>query len=82
MSLQQKLDQMKQEFVASADPEILKTMQESTAKLLSSGILDKTLKAGSPAPDFTLQDADGKAFDSGTLLEKGPMLITFYRGVW
>lgn len=82
MSLQQKLDQMKQEFVAGADPEILKTMQESTAKLISSGILDRTLKAGSRAPDFTLQDAGGKTFESSTLLKKGPLLITFYRGVW
>lgn len=82
MGLQQTLDQMKQDFIAGADPENLAIMKNTTENLLQSGILDKTSKAGDIVPDFTLKDADGKSFSSQELLSKGPLLITFYRGVW
>lgn len=82
MSLKQTLDQMKQDFVAKADPEILEIMKTATGNLLNSGILDQTLKTGSQAPDFTLEDAAGKSYSSEKLRKKGPLLLVFYRGVW
>jgi len=40
------------------------------------------LKAGDKAPDFSGYDQTGKMIDSKKLLEKGPMVLFFYRGKW
>lgn len=40
------------------------------------------LKVGDKAPDFTGYDQKGKMVDSKKLLEKGPMILFFYRGKW
>jgi peroxiredoxin len=40
------------------------------------------LKAGDKAPDFTGYDQTGKMVDSRKLLEKGPIVLFFYRGKW
>ena len=40
------------------------------------------LKAGDRAPSFTLTDPEGQPVSSDTLLERGPLVISFYRGVW
>jgi peroxiredoxin len=40
------------------------------------------LKVGDKAPDFTGYDQTGKMVDSKKLLEKGPLVLFFYRGKW
>jgi peroxiredoxin len=40
------------------------------------------LKAGDKAPDFTGYDQKGKMVEYKKLLEKGPMILFFYRGNW
>jgi len=40
------------------------------------------LKVGDKAPDFTGYDQKGKMVESKKLLEKGPMILFFYRGKW
>lgn len=40
------------------------------------------LKVGDKAPSFTLPNATGQAVSSDTLLQEGPMVLTFYRGAW
>jgi peroxiredoxin len=40
------------------------------------------LKVGDKAPDFTGYDQKGKMVESKKLLEKGPMVLFFYRGKW
>ena len=34
------------------------------------------------APDFTAKDQDGKAVNLHQLMEKGPVVVVFYRGNW
>jgi len=41
-----------------------------------------SLKPGDAAPDFELPDADGNIVRLSSLLEKGPVVVVFYRGVW
>lgn len=48
----------------------------------SSGTLDHALEVGQTAPEFTLPDAFGKEVSLRTLLSKGPVVISFYRGEW
>lgn len=40
------------------------------------------LKVGDKAPDFTGYDQTGKQVELKKLLEKGPMILFFYRGNW
>jgi peroxiredoxin len=40
------------------------------------------IKAGDRAPQFILKDEEGVEHSSRELLEQGPLVVTFYRGVW
>ena len=87
MSLQDKLDAFKADFEAgkppyNVPPSVIETMHRATAELKASGAAQRALKAGDKAPAFTLDDADGNPVSSDDLLRKGPLVVTFYRGVW
>ena len=87
MSLQQKLDAFKADFRAGKPPynapaEIHPIMERATAELIASGQAQRAKKAGDVAPEFILKDPDGKAVSSRDLLAKGPLVVSFYRGVW
>ena len=57
-------------------------MSRATAELIESGQAQHARKAGDSAPEFTLTDPDGKPVASRELLAQGPLVISFYRGVW
>ena len=82
MALQDKLDALKKEFEAGVPPEALGVMHRATDDLLYSGIMDKILKVGDKAPGFTLPNQQGEMVSSTDLLGKGPLVLSFYRGVW
>ncbi|GAA0795487.1 peroxiredoxin-like family protein [Cupriavidus gilardii] len=87
MSLQEKLDAFKADFRAgkppyNAPPEIHPIMERATAELIASGQAARAVKASDRAPEFRLRDQDGNAVSSAELLENGPLVVTFYRGVW
>ena len=82
MSLQDKLDAIKAGFAAKAPPDVVAVMHKATTDLIASGQADRALKAGMRAPEFTLPDAHGQPVRSADLLQKGPLVLTFYRGVW
>ena len=83
MTLQSKLDAFKADFEGNkAPPQVVALLHKSTAELIASGQAERALKVGDRAPTFKLQDADGNVVDSTQLLAKGPLVLTFYRGVW
>ena len=87
MSLQDKLDAFKADFKAGkapffAPPELHPVMERATAELIASGQAERALRAGDKAPVFTLNDPNGTPVSSEELLAKGPLVISFYRGVW
>jgi peroxiredoxin len=83
LPLQGKLDALKTEFETKlAPPPVVATLHRATDELIAAGAADKALKAGDVAPEFTLPDPDGKPVSSRALLAKGPLVVTFYRGVW
>jgi peroxiredoxin len=87
MSLQAKLDAFKADFKGGkapyfAPPEIHPIMERATAELVASGQAERALKAGDAAPEFILNDPDGKPVSSTELLKRGALVISFYRGVW
>ncbi|HEX3808202.1 MAG TPA: peroxiredoxin-like family protein [Rhizomicrobium sp.] len=87
MALQDRLDALKADFEGGKfpfkpSPEMLDTMHRGTAELIASGQALHAKKAGDRAPEFTLNDPDGNPVSSRELLAKGPLIISFYRGVW
>jgi peroxiredoxin len=87
MTLQAKLDAFKADFEAgkppyNVPPSVIATMRRATAELIASGAAGEARKAGDKAPAFTLNDPDGNPVSSAALLAKGPLVVSFYRGVW
>jgi peroxiredoxin len=87
MSLQEKLDTFKADFEAGKPPynvprSVIETMHRATAELIASGLASRAKKAGDVAPSFSLRDGDGNVVSSAELLKKGPLVVSFYRGVW
>lgn len=87
MSLQDKLDAFRANLEAGGPPYnapawIHEPMHRATDELIASGAAEKALKVGAKAPAFTLDDPDGVPVSSAELLAQGPLIVTFYRGVW
>ena len=87
MSLQEKLDAFRANFEAGGPPYnapawIHEPMHRATAELIASGAARQALKVGDKAPAFTLKDTEGSEVSSAALLAQGPLVVTFYRGVW
>jgi peroxiredoxin len=57
-------------------------MHRATAELIASGAASRAKKAGNIAPSFSLKDPEGNVVSSNELLKKGPLVVSFYRGVW
>jgi len=83
MSLQHKLDAFRVDFEANkAPPQVVATFHRATDELIASGQAERALGVGDKAPSFTLPDENGDAVSMSDLLSKGPLALTFYRGVW
>ena len=82
MTLQDKLDDITAQTRNLVQPERLELNERAIAELFASGIEDKLLKAGEPAPAFALPDANGKLVRSADLLALGPLVVCFFRGRW
>jgi len=82
MALQDRLDALKADFESGRFPlkptrEILDTMHRATDELVASAQAQHARKAGDVAPEFTLNDSDGKPVSSSELLAKGPLVVSF-----
>tara|TARA_R110002111_G_scaffold257735_1_gene326265 strand:+ start:294 stop:959 length:666 start_codon:yes stop_codon:yes gene_type:complete len=64
--------------LTSAAPEDTKSMTEQP-KVVK---LDQPLQLGDIMPNFVIDNAAGGTLELETLLEDGPVLLTFYRGSW
>ena len=82
MSLEDKLAVIRQGAAKRIPPERLSVMHRATEQLRSSGILDRVVKPGAKAPDFTLNDQNGIAVTLSALTARGPVLMSVFRGFW
>lgn len=83
LPLQGKLDAIKAEFETNIAPApVVEMLHRSVDELIASSAANKALKAGDVAPTFVLPDTEGNEISSVDLLSRGPLVLTFYRGVW
>jgi hypothetical protein len=82
MTLKAKLEAHKKEFVAKAPPEAKTLMQRATEDLQNSGIIGRAVQVGTLAPDFQLVNTEDTDIALGDLLDRGHLVLSFYRGRW
>ncbi|MEJ2057441.1 MAG: hypothetical protein P8X39_06350 [Desulfofustis sp.] len=82
MSLENNLNAIREKSKSRLPQEKREIMQKATAELADSGIMEKVLKTGQELPHFTLPDEHEIEVRSEDLLKKGPLIVSFYRGVW
>jgi peroxiredoxin len=70
------------ELAETIAPERLARSQAFSAKLIAAHIERNALGVGASAPDFSLPDTHGKQVQLYDLLERGPVVLAFYRGAW
>jgi hypothetical protein len=82
MSLEEKLAAVREASAKRLPPERLAVMHRATEDLRNSGVLDRVIKPGAQAPDFTLNDQDGNPVTLSALAASGPVLMSVFRGFW
>ena len=82
MSLTEQLNDLKQQLGLEIPHEILVEIGQFLQGLAQSGIEKTSCQAGNKVPSFVLPNVAGRMVSSEALLAKGPMVISFYRGVW
>jgi hypothetical protein len=82
MSLEDRLAAIREMAKTRQPPEVRAVMERAIEDLRASGIMDRIVKVGSAAPDFTLPNAAGHPVSLGSLRARGPVVVSFYRGRW
>src|SRR5947209_13986450 len=80
--LQQQTDAFFAQAKSQIPADLLQDLLSSIEQLIASDAVEKVLKEGAQAPDFTLPDALGSVVTLSHLLRQGPVVISFCRGAW
>jgi peroxiredoxin len=81
-SLSEDLDRFVKEFIDTAPDNVQSDFNQGVEEVRSSGILEKAINVGDTAPEFNLVNAIGKYISLYEQLEKGPVVLVWYRGGW
>jgi peroxiredoxin len=80
--LAQRLLEIKAGIAEYVRPENQAINERAVAEIAASGLAEKILAVGEPAPEFTLTNHNGAEISSRSLLAKGPVILNFFRGRW
>jgi len=81
-TLQDQLDEITTNTRRLVQPERLAVGERAVEELFSTGIEDRILPVGALAPEFELNDTNGRLIRSQDLLALGPLVVKFFRGRW
>jgi peroxiredoxin len=82
MSLKAQLDACRRAFEANTPPSVVAALESSVAQLGQTGLARQALKAGEVAPMFRLRSSNGDFVSLSEVLDRGPAVISFFRGGW
>lgn len=80
--LNQKIRAVIQQFRDTLPPEMNALIEKGAGEISALDIIERAVRPGDPAPDFTLPNQEGKARRLSDYLSIGPLVLTFYRGAW
>lgn len=81
-ALSPQLEAIASKFATRAGPERLAAYEASLRQIEATGVTRTALKVGDRAPDFELPGLDGHPVRLAALLQRGPVVLTWYRGGW
>ena len=70
------------DFMSSLPEQDQATIGGAFQRLMESAVGVKAVDVGDVMPDFSLPNATGSIVNLSALLQKGPVVINFYRGGW
>jgi peroxiredoxin len=82
VSLNDKLRALRAGAQARLDPASWSGLSRTIEWLRMRQLAEHSLGAGDVLPDFELLDAQGQTVGSGELLDRAPLVLTFFRGGW
>jgi peroxiredoxin len=80
--LQDRLEEIKRELLQVLDPVDRAALEAEIERLRMLQLVEQSLRIGDVLPDFVLPDRNGRIVTSEELLERGPLVMTFFRGPW
>jgi peroxiredoxin len=80
--LQEELDQFKRAFTEGLDEAQRALLERVSARMIASLAERRTLARGERIPEFILPSVKGPPLDIRFALREGPVVLTFYRGLW
>ena len=80
--LRKMIDDFQNAMFPKLPKQVLEPLMAGVDELALSGIDRAALRVGERAPDFELPDAGGSPVLLSSLLASGPVVLSFYRGVW
>lgn len=81
-SLTGKLNEAEDKFREENGTEVVDNFTKFIGEIDHAAIKSRALKIGERAPDFTLKNALGKAVTLSAEINRGPVILTWYRGGW
>jgi len=81
-TLGEQLAALRAEKDAKRDPAYTAVMRRATADLAASGILDRVAKVGERAPLFARPNLASETVRLRSLIRRGPVIVSFFRGRW
>jgi protocatechuate 3,4-dioxygenase beta subunit/peroxiredoxin len=82
MSLEDELEARRQRAYAQRSPEERKVRAAAVTAVANAQTAERALREGEPIPRFRLPSIEGGLVDASLLVERGPLVISFYRGGW
>lgn len=82
MSLKEILDAHREASAKRIPADKAAIMKGHIAAQRASGALQKVVSVGQKAPAFAGVSHDGRAIESTELLQRGPLVLSFFRGHW
>ncbi len=81
-SLQAELNHMLGKFAREIPGEVQGVMRKAMEELSNSGVAEECLRVGMRPLDFTLPNQQGKPINLFETLKRGPVVLSFFRGMW
>jgi peroxiredoxin len=82
MSLKAQLDACRRKYEVNAEPRVIDAARRSIQALAETGLVAKAVKAGEMAPLFRLRCGPSGFINLSDLLERGPVVVSFFWGDW